>query len=124
MAIVWSVTINKVTVFGDQRIVYATLSSPASGSDTYTAGGDVLTPAAVGLAYVDFANANACIIGGYASAGSNTSYLVDIVPGAGENANMKVVLFESTTGAPEPFVEVTAATAVASATISVQFFGV
>jgi len=124
MAIAWAVTINKVTVFGDQRVVYATLTSPASGSDTYTAGGDVITPAQLGLAYIDFVNANDCFIGGYMSGGSNTSYAVDIEPGVGENANAKVVLFESTTGAPEPFAEVAGATAVASATISIQAFGV
>jgi hypothetical protein len=124
MAIVWSVTINKVTVMGDQRVVYATLTSPASGSDTYTAGGDTLLPSAVGLAYIDFVNTNAATIGGYASGGSNTLYGVNIIPGVGENVAAKVLLYQSTTGAPEPFSEVVAATSVASTTITCQFFGV
>lgn len=120
MAIKWSVAINKVTVFGDERVVYATLTSPASGSDTYTTGGDIITPAQVGLAYIDFANCNVA----YPTGGA-TAYLVNIVPGVGENANALVQLFTAatSTGPTDPLAEAQGST-VASYSFNVQFFGV
>jgi hypothetical protein len=120
MAIAYTIVINKVTVFGDQRVVYATLSTPASGSNTYTSGGDTITPASVGLAYIDYADANALIT---TSNGAN-AYVVNITPGVGENVAAKIQLYTSNGAAPNALAEETNGTAVASFSMNVQFFGV
>src|ERR1700722_7141227 len=119
MAIAYTVTINKVTVFGDQRISYVTLTSPASGSDTYTTGGDTITPAQVGLDVIDFADASLAM-----PAAATTAYGVVITPGPGSGANAKVQLFGSGASSGAVLAEVTGSTAVASFSIIAEFRGV
>ena len=120
MAIAWSVVINKVTVFGDQRVVYATLTSPASGSDTYTTGGDTVAPSAVGLDVIDFVN----ITGVAEPTALTTGYIVNIIPGVGSAANMKVQLFATGGSSGAALAELGSSTAVASFSFEGQFFGV
>lgn len=118
MAIAYVVTINKVTVFGDQRISYVTLTSPASGSDTYTTGGDSITPAQVGLDVIDFADCSLA-----APAGQATAYVTLFTPGVGSAAG-KLQLFGSGSSSGAVLAEVTGATAVASFSINCEFRGV
>jgi hypothetical protein len=117
MAIAWAVTINKVTVFGDQRISYCTLVSPASCS--YTTGGDSITPAQVGLDVIDFANLNLAIV----TSGMTTAYAVNFTPGTGSAAG-KLQLF-TTTAATAPLAELgSSSSAAESYTIVGEFRGV
>lgn len=90
MAIVWTPTINKVTVFGDERVVYATLTS---NGGSYTAGGDSVTNASIGLDVLDFADGNPGVV-----AAGTTGFLVNIIPGAGSGASFKVQLLATGSG--------------------------
>lgn len=117
MAIAWSATITKATVFGDQRVFYVTLTSPASGNDTYTTGGDTLAPSLVGLDYIDFVNCNLVVPTGQA-----TAYIPNITPNGDGNA--KLQLFGGASGSGAALAEVSGSTAIASYTILCQFFGV
>lgn len=120
MAIAYTVVINKVTVYGDQRVSFCTLTSPASGSDTYTTGGDTLAPSAVGLDYIDFAVAGTVVY----PAAKTTAYVPSIIPGSGANANMKVQLFATGASSGAALSELGSATAVASFSVNVMFIGV
>lgn len=118
MAIAYTVTINKVTVYGDMRIVYVTLASPASGSNTYTAGGDSITPAQVGLDYIDYADAGDLNLGGTPA----TGYAVNMIPNG--SSACKVQLFGGGASAGAVLQEPSGGTAVASGTIIAEFRGV
>ena len=118
MAIAWTAVINKSTVFGDERVFFVTLTSPASGSDTYTTGGDNIAPALVGLDYIDFATADLAVPSGQA-----TGYVVNITPGVGAGVNAKLQLFGGAASGVA-LAEVSSSTAVASYTINAVFYGV
>lgn len=64
----WAVTSYFQTVFGNERVVYATLL--ASGS--YTSGGDTINASQFGLDYVDFANVSGAVV---TSAGGTTGFV-------------------------------------------------
>lgn len=66
----WAVTNYKQTVFGDERVVYATLVS----SGTYTAGGDTINASAFGLDTIDYADVGAIMT----TLGGTTGYLGSI----------------------------------------------
>lgn len=115
MAIVWSVVVNKVTVYGDQNIRLCTLTS---NGGSYTAGGDTVAPSAVGLDYLDYADSGPAVSGA-----GTTAFVVNIIPGSGANANMKIQLFGSNGAASNPLAEFVG-TPGAGFTIVAEFRGV
>lgn len=97
MAIVWTAVVTKVTVFGDERVSYVTLTS---NGGAYTAGGDVVTPASIGLDYVDYADSGVALV-----SGGGTAFVVNLTFTPGSNANVKIQLFGSNGAAAAPLIE-------------------
>lgn len=117
MAVTWSATINKKTTYGDQMIVFATLSA----SGTYTTGGDNVNPALVGLDVIDYCDITIV----QSAALGTTGFVGQITPGVGSLANAKLQVYgmAAAAGVGTPLAEASAGTTLTGFIAIAEFRG-